>query len=54
MLPDVSEVSTASIIREIALIMEAVRTSETSVNTYSTTRQYIPKDSYFILAAVRI
>jgi hypothetical protein len=39
MLTDVSEVRTASII--IALMMEAVRTPETSVNIYLTTRQYI-------------
>jgi hypothetical protein len=39
---DVSEVRTASII--IALI-EAVRTSETSVNFTLTTRRYIPEDS---------
>jgi hypothetical protein len=31
--------------RFIALMMEAVRTSETSANTYLTTRQYIAKDS---------
>jgi hypothetical protein len=41
-LTDVSEVCTTSI---IALVMEAVRTSETSVNIYLTTRQYIPEDS---------
>jgi hypothetical protein len=29
----------------IALMMEAVRTSETSVNIYLTKRQYIPEDS---------
>jgi hypothetical protein len=29
----------------IALMMEAVRTSETSVDIYLTTRQYIPEDS---------
>jgi hypothetical protein len=29
----------------IALMMEAVRTSQTSVNIYLTTRQYIPEDS---------
>jgi hypothetical protein len=29
----------------IALMMEAVLTSETSVNIYLTTRQYIPEDS---------
>jgi hypothetical protein len=38
---DVSEVSAASII--IALVMEAARTSETSVDNYFT-RQYIPED----------
>jgi hypothetical protein len=38
---DVSEVCAASII--IALMMEAVRTSETSVDNYFT-RQYIPED----------
>jgi hypothetical protein len=43
MLTDVSAVRTASIIR--ALMMEAVRTSETSVNIYLTTQQYIPEDS---------
>jgi hypothetical protein len=42
MLTDVSEVRTASIIT--ALMMEAVRTSETSVNIYVTTRQHIPED----------
>jgi hypothetical protein len=29
----------------MALMMEAVRSSETSVNIYLTTRQYIPEDS---------
>jgi hypothetical protein len=29
----------------IALMMEAARTSETLVNIYLTTRQYIPEDS---------
>jgi hypothetical protein len=55
---DVSEVRAASIIRAISepsypfalgslitLMMEAVHTSETSVNIYVTTRQYIPEDS---------
>jgi hypothetical protein len=42
MLTDVLGVRTASI---IDLIMEAVRTSETSVNIYLTTRQYIPENS---------
>jgi hypothetical protein len=41
MLTDVSEVRTASIIRAM---METVHTSETSVNIYLTTRQYIPED----------
>jgi hypothetical protein len=47
MLPDVSEVRTASIIRAMndAVMMEAVRTSETSVTFYLTTRQYVPEDS---------
>jgi hypothetical protein len=41
---DVSEVRAASIIRAIiALMMEATRTAETSVNNYFT-RQYIPED----------
>jgi hypothetical protein len=47
---DVSEVRTASIISAmveavIALMMEAVRTCETSVHTAETTRHYIPADS---------
>jgi hypothetical protein len=39
---DVSEVRAASI---IALIMEAARTSETSVDIQLKTRQYTPEDS---------
>jgi hypothetical protein len=39
---DVSEVRAASV---IALIMEAARTSETSVDMQLRTRQYIPEDS---------
>jgi hypothetical protein len=36
---------TASIVRAIiALVMEAVRTSETSVNIYQTTRRKIPEE----------
>jgi hypothetical protein len=31
--------------RGIALMMEALRTSKTSVNIYLFTRQYIPEDS---------
>jgi hypothetical protein len=43
---DVSDVRTASIIRAInALMLEAVRTSETSVNFNVTTRRYNPEDS---------
>jgi hypothetical protein len=42
-LTDVSEVRTASII--IALMIEAVRISETSVNLNVTARRYIPEDS---------
>jgi hypothetical protein len=30
----------------VALMMEAARTSETSVNFYQTTRRYIPDDSH--------
>jgi hypothetical protein len=36
----------ASIIRAIALMMEAARTSETLVNFYQTTRRYYPEDSH--------
>jgi hypothetical protein len=44
---DVSVVLAASIIRAmIALIMEAVSTSETSVNFYHTTRHNNPEDSH--------
>jgi hypothetical protein len=51
----VSEDCTVSIItamRLIALIMEAVRTSETSVNSYQSTRLYNP-EVIFIATAVR-
>jgi hypothetical protein len=43
---DVSEVRTASIIRDgsLILMMEAVSTSETSVDNHFT-RQYIPEDN---------
>jgi hypothetical protein len=45
-LTDVSEVRISSIISAIiALMMVAVRTSETSVNTNLTFRRYIPEDS---------
>jgi hypothetical protein len=43
MLSDVSEVRTASIIAS-SLMLEAARTSETSVDNYFT-RQYIPEDN---------
>jgi hypothetical protein len=42
---DVSEVCTASVVRAmalIALIMEAIQNSETSVNFYQSTRRYNP------------
>jgi hypothetical protein len=42
-LTDVSEMRSASII--IALMIEAVRTSETSAKFNVTTRRYIPEDS---------
>jgi hypothetical protein len=41
MLTDVSEVRSAS----IRAMMDVARTSETSVDIYLTTRQYIPEDS---------
>jgi hypothetical protein len=41
--PDVSEVRAATNNRAIALMMEAARTSETSVDNCFT-RQYIPED----------
>jgi hypothetical protein len=45
---DVSEVLSASVIRAlIALVMETISTSETSVNTYNTTRRYNSADSLF-------
>jgi hypothetical protein len=46
---DVSEVRTEF----IALIMDAVRTSETSVYFDDTTRRYIPESRIFIGVAVR-
>jgi hypothetical protein len=46
MLTDVSELRAASFIRAmIALMKEATRTSETSVDIQLRTRQYIPEDS---------
>jgi hypothetical protein len=50
-LTDVSEVLTASIF--IALMMEAVSTSETSVSFYEPTQRKSHKTVVFILAAVR-
>jgi hypothetical protein len=45
-LTDVSEARTAYIIKAmVALMMEAGRISETSVNTCLSTRQYIPEES---------
>jgi hypothetical protein len=38
----------APIIRAISLVREAARTTETSVDIYLTTRQYIPEDSEFL------
>jgi hypothetical protein len=46
---DVSEVCAASII--ITLMMEAARTSETSVEIQLRTRQYIPED-YELLGSI--
>jgi hypothetical protein len=46
-LADVSEVLTASIIR--AMVMEAISTSETSVNFYQTTRRSVPEDSHLYI-----
>jgi hypothetical protein len=43
---DVLQLLTASIIIFIDLMMEAVSTSETSVNFYETTRHNIPEDSH--------
>jgi hypothetical protein len=46
MLTDVSEARTAYIIKTmVALMMEAGRISETSVNICLSTRQYIPEES---------
>jgi hypothetical protein len=38
--------------RSIALMMEAARTSETSVNFYQTTRCYNPEDSHIQSVAI--
>jgi hypothetical protein len=49
MFTDVSEVLTAFI--NIALMMVAARTSETSVNVYQTTRRNNPEDSHLKIMA---
>jgi hypothetical protein len=46
-LADVSEVRTASILIVIAMMMKAVRSSETLDKFNVTTRRYIPEDSKF-------
>jgi hypothetical protein len=43
---DVSPCSLVQIDRLIALMMEAVSTSETSINLYWTTRRNIPEESH--------
>jgi hypothetical protein len=45
---------TASIVGAIALMMETVNTTETSVNFYQTTRRSIQKSPILMLVAVRI
>jgi hypothetical protein len=50
---DVSEVGAASIIRLIALMMEAARTSESLVDIKLRTWQYIPEDSDLRKQSVR-
>jgi ribosomal protein L18E len=46
MFTDVSEALAATIIKAIALMMEAASISETSVNFYQITRRYKPEDSH--------
>jgi hypothetical protein len=46
MFTDVSEVIATSIIRGITLMMEALSTSETSVNLYETTRRNIQENRH--------
>jgi hypothetical protein len=50
-LTDVSEVLTAFVIKAIALMKEAVSTSETSVNFYKTTLRNIPEDGHLRAAS---
>jgi hypothetical protein len=50
-LTDVSEVRAASIIRTISLIIEAARTSETSIDNYFT-RQYIQENKSEIISLI--
>jgi hypothetical protein len=45
-LTDVLEVLTASVIRAIVLMMEALNTSETLVNFYQNTRRNSPENSH--------
>jgi hypothetical protein len=51
---EVSEALAASIIRTMALFMEVVSISETSVNFYDTTNSNNSKTAIFILASMRI
>jgi hypothetical protein len=48
---DVSEVLSASVIRTIALMMEAASTSETSENFYQTSLRNIPENSRLITSS---
>jgi regulator of extracellular matrix RemA (YlzA/DUF370 family) len=47
--PTVTIVAAEVISPIVVLMVEAARTSETSVNIYQTTRGIIPEDSHFIL-----
>jgi hypothetical protein len=47
-LADILEVLTASIISAVALMMEAVSTSEISVSFYETTRRNIAEDGHLL------
>jgi hypothetical protein len=46
---DVARCSVVDIASIIALMMEAVSSSETSVSVYQTTRRKIPEDSHLFL-----
>jgi hypothetical protein len=52
MFTNVSEVCSASIV--IALMMEAVQTSETLVNLYQSARRYNPEDSHLPNSLFRV